>query len=121
MAVKNVLADYVMEEWANKVMLTNSSVSTRGNRVPWKSKLGGMLLLRAPTAAQLGTGRVGLLTHRAECQFMWYRMMYFCGLELVKSALLHTFSGQCLAGQRFSSVCGERITHLTPARVELSC
>lgn len=55
MAVKNVLAHYVMEEWANEVMMTNPSVSTQGSWVLWEGKLGGMLLPKAPTAAQLGS------------------------------------------------------------------
>lgn len=79
MVVKNVLAYYVMGEWANKLMMTNSSASNRGKRVPWKSKLGGVLLLTVPTALQWvqGTLQTGLLTCRAERRIMWYRMMFF--------------------------------------------
>lgn len=46
----------------------------------------------------------------------------FCGLELMKSPLLHTFSGQCLYGQS-SLLClsGKGISRLIPAPVELSC
>lgn len=131
MVVKNVLAYYVMGEWANKLMMTNSSASNRGKRVPWKSKLGGVLLLTVPTALQWvqGTLQTGLLTCRAERRIMWYRMMFFllgrvvsvgwswwnllCFVPFLVSAWLNDASLLCLSG--------ERINHLIPASVKLSC
>lgn len=47
-----------------------------------------------------------------------------CGPELKKSALIDIFCGQYLAGQSQPSILclsGERINHLIPACIELSC
>lgn len=67
-----------MEEWANKVMMTNSSVSNWGNQVPWKSKV-----IRWPVAIEsFYISPLGSMADRSpglqrKCRFTWCGMMFF--------------------------------------------